>query len=455
MRMTRFACSMPGVILGFLTVAMTAFAPAACAADDARPTTAVKVEIVRAGDGYQLMRGGEPYHIKGAGREFGDIASFAAHGGNSIRTWTTRNDVETARQVLDEAHARGVTVALCLPMASEHWGFDYDDPKAVAKQLMRFRGEVLQYRDHPALLAWIIGNELNYDYTNSKVYDAVNDISRMIHELDPNHPTTTTLAGLDAAVLEDVSTRASDLDFVSLQVYGQLFILPDFIRTTGYDRPFFVTEWGAIGWWEVGKTTWGAPIEATSTEKAGTYLKGYREKLEPMQGQMIGSYVFLWGQKQERTPTWFGLFTEDGEETEAVDVMHYIWNDGWPDNRAPQVESMMVDGKSAHDNVTLTAGQAYKAMIDVIDHEDDELTYRWELKPESVATQVGGAFEESIASLDGLLRSPGEPDKQPGPPTEAAAVFTAPSPGEYRLFAYAYDGNGHAAHANVPFLVVP
>ena len=35
----------------------------------------------------------------------------------------------------------------------------------------------------------------------------------------------------------------------------------------------------------------------------------------------------------------------------------------------------------------------------------------------------------------------------------AATTLTAPPPGEYRLFAYAYDGNGHAAHANIPFLV--
>jgi hypothetical protein len=433
-----------GRLLTVLAAAFGLFAMNPCSAEAEHASTAIKVEIVQTADGYQLLRGGEPYVIRGAGLEFGDIASLAAHGGNSIRTWTTANDVETAQEVLDKAHALGITVALCLPMSSEHWGFDYDDPEAVAAQLERFRAEVLKYRDHPALLAWIIGNELNYDYTNPKVYDAVNDVSLMIRELDPNHPTTTTVAGLGADVLNDIVERAPDLDFISFQVYGQLFILPEFLEDTGYDGPFFVTEWGAIGWWEVGKTAWGAPIEATSTEKANTYLRGYREKLEPLEGQLVGSYVFLWGQKQERTPTWFGLFTEAGEKTEAVDVMHYIWNGAWPENRSPQVNSMMLDGKLATDNVTLSAGQTYDAVLDVIDHENDPLAYRWELKPESEATQVGGAFEESIANLDGLVVA-----------SAGTARITAPQPGEYRLFVYAYDDHGHAAHANIPFLVQP
>ena len=431
-------------VAGLATIALAVGLQAPTPVQAAEPSTAIRVEVVKTDDGYQLYRGGKPYFIKGAGREFGDIASLAAHGGNSIRNWTTVNDVETAQEVLDVAHAHGVTVALCLPMAAEHWGFDYDDEEAVAAQLEQFRADVLKYRNHPALLAWIIGNELNFDYTNSKVYDAVNDISKMIHELDPNHPTTTTVAGLFPEVLADISERAPDLDFVSLQAYGQLFGLPEFIAETGYDQPFFVTEWGAIGWWEVDKTTWGAPLEANSTEKAQTYLRAYREKLEPMEEQLIGSYVFLWGQKQERTPTWFGLFTEAGEETEAVDVMHYIWNGKWPDNRSPRVDGMTLDGRPAAANLTLTAGQTYEAGFDVVDPDGDEVSYRWELKPESQATQVGGAFEESIQNLDGLVAA-----------ASATARITAPKPGAYRLFAYAYDGQGHAAHANIPFLVEP
>ena len=108
-----------------------------------RPGTAIKVEIEASDDGYRLLRGGAPYFIKGAGLDFGDMRSFAAHGGNSIRTWTTTNEVESTQQLLDRAYANGVTVALCLELGAVHRGFDYDVRDAVAAQLEEFRSEVL------------------------------------------------------------------------------------------------------------------------------------------------------------------------------------------------------------------------------------------------------------------------------------------------------------------------
>ena len=51
--------------------------------------------------------------------------------------------------------------------------------------------------------------------------------------------------------------------------------------------------------------------------------------LAPNREQIVGNYVFLWGQKQERTPTWYGLFTPEGEATESVDVMTYLWTGAW------------------------------------------------------------------------------------------------------------------------------
>jgi exo-beta-1,3-glucanase (GH17 family) len=415
----------------------------ACSPETSETTSPMKVEIVESDDGYRLLRGGRPYEIRGAGMSIDDIERFAANGGNSIRNWTTISDRQDTQALLDAAHAHGVTVALGLPMHAERHGFDYNDEAAVAKQLAMMQAEVLKYRDHPAVLAWLIGNELDHSYTNPRVWDAVNDVARMIHELDPNHPVSTTLSGFKEEVISEMLTRAPDLDFYSFQLYGSLFGLPDQIRATGFDKPFMLTEWGTIGYWEMESTSWGAPVELTSSEKADVILRAHNDIITPLEDQMIGSYVFFWGQKQERTPTWFGLLTRAGDLTEAANVMNLVWTNSWPANRAPRVHGLFLDGKSSRQSVTLVAGESYEARFDLSDHEGDPLIYRWVVRPESDATQTGGDFERDIPGLDGLIAEPGE----------AVTTLTAPEPGRYRLFAYATDDHGHAAHANIPFLV--
>ena len=104
----------------------------------------------------ELHRGGQPYRPNGAGAVAGSLASLKAHGANSIRTWHVGDG-----QILDDAHALGLTVSLCLDVGRERLGFDYNDQGAVAAQLQRFRQQVDRFKNHPALLTWIIGNELN------------------------------------------------------------------------------------------------------------------------------------------------------------------------------------------------------------------------------------------------------------------------------------------------------
>jgi hypothetical protein len=191
------------------------------------------------------------------------------------------------------------------------------------------------------------------------------------------------------------------------------------------------------------KTAWGTPTELTSSEKADVFLRAHDEVLATFDGQLIGSYAFLWGQKQERTPTWFGLLTEAGEETEAIDVLHRRWTGSWPANRAPRVSAIRLAGKGYKDSVVLEVGETYEASFDVFDHEDDTLTYHWEVKPESESTKSGGDREARLPNLEGLLSNP----------AAATTSISVDAPGKYRLFAYAYDGNGNAAHANIPFLV--
>lgn len=403
------------------------------------PTTVetgpVKVEIVKDGSAYQLHRDGQAYTFNGAGLN-GDIETLSKHGGTSIRTWAENGEI------LDLAHKHNMTVLMCFYIQPERHGMDYDDQELVDKQFERVKEFVLEYKNHPALLAWCIGNELNLGLTNPKVYDEVNRISKWIHEADPNHPTTTTTASINPEVIKHINDRAPDLDFLSVQVYGDLFVLQDMIEEANWTKPYMVTEWGAIGHWEMQATEWGAPIEQNSSQKADNYLKGFNKSIANS-GQCIGNYVFLWGQKQERTPTWYGLFLESGEETEVIDVMHYIWNDEWPPNRTPRLEAMYLDDKEANENVYLLSGKSYPATVHIKDHEGDSLSYKWVIMRESQETKEGGDKEEVPESL-GVLESA----------SGSNVMITAPmEEGAYRLFVYVYDGNEHAAHANIPFYV--
>lgn len=403
----------------------------------------IPVEIVETPSGFVLHRDGQPYVVHGAGMMVDDLDRFVARGGNSIRTWTTRSDEFDIDGLLDRAHELGVTVALTLPMVPERHGFDYNDEVAVQKQLDELTQDVLRHKDHPALLVWIIGNELNHSYGNPRVWDAVNDVAEMIAKVDPNHPSTTALAGVYGEVIDEINARAPALDFLSFQVYGTLFGLKDKLAQLAFDRPFMVTEWGTIGWWEMETTHWGAPVELTSSEKAQVFLKGHEEVLSQLQSQLIGDYAFFWGQKQERTPTWFGLVTAEGELTEAVDVMTYKWTGQWPISQAPRVEAFTLAEKTARQSPIVLAGQTYPAEIKIQAEEGEGLSYHWSVLPESTAQAVGGDYEAPIAPVAGAIVQS----------TGASATIKLTERGAYRLFVRVTDSSGQAAHANIPFFV--
>lgn len=398
----------------------------------------VKVEIKKTSTGFEMLRAGKPYFIKGAGGT-SKMDKLKASGGNSIRTWDSNN----GETVLKDANRLGLTVTMGLNVSRERHGFNYDDTAAVKKQLALLRIEVKKYKDYPALLAWGIGNELNLDYKNPKVWDAVNDIAKMIHEEDPNHPATTMLAGINQREIDYIKARCPQLDLISVQVYGGLAKVPEQLKASGWNAAYMVTEWGPTGHWECPKTPWGAPVEETSSEKAAVYKSRYEASIVKDKN-CLGSYVFLWGQKQERTPTWYGLFTEAGEESEVVDVMEYEWTGKWPENRAPHLNSITLDGRKTMDFVYLNTGKEYPVLISATDPDGDKLSTRWEILPEATDLGQGGDREKRPQPVNGLIKDT----------SFNTAKLTAPDKtGAYRLFVYITDGKNNVATANVPFYV--
>lgn len=407
--------------------------------------TPSKVELINRNNRYQLVVNGQDFYIKGAGIDLGSVKSLAEYGGNAFRTWRVDNGERAALEILNEAEEHGLMVCMGIEVARERHGFDYNDKQAVAHQKAQIRKDVMALKDHPALLMWGIGNELNLRHTNPKVWDAVNELSEMIHDIDPNHPTTTMLAGAEPEVIQLVAKRSPDLDLLSFQLYGDIDKLPKYLADSAYTGAYTVSEWGATGHWESPCTDWGRPIEANSSDKANAYKTRYLDYIAADTAQCIGSFVFLWGQKQERTPTWYGVFLENGRHTEAAQTMYQLWTSEDCDNPVPKYPLLTLEGAEAISSVRLTEGSTYSAQVNCQVTDNQSISYRWELMKEVEKSQEsdGGDFEPT----PDIVWHQSQSDKL------QRVEFEAPEAGEYRLFVYLDDGFGGSATANMPILV--
>jgi hypothetical protein len=396
----------------------------------------VPVELRQGDDGWQLLRGGEPYLIKGAGGS-ASLERLAAAGANSVRTWST----EDAGRILDEAHALGMTVTVGIWLGHERHGFDYADPAQVEEQFARARDAVLRYKDHPALLLWGVGNEMEgfESGDNPAIWKAVNDIGVMIRELDPHHPTMTVTAEIGGERIEWVHRNSPAIDIHGINTYGGALSVAERLREGGATKPYVLTEFGPVGTWEMPTTDWGAPYEQTSTAKAEFYRQSYRQAVLDNPGTALGAYAFLWGHKMEGTSTWFGMLLGDGAKLGAVDAMTELWAGTLPDDTSPTIEPIQINTSPA-----VEPGTMLEASAAVGDAEGQDVRVEWVLRPESGEYSTGGDFRRSPPDVDGAVIA-----AQAG----TAKIRMPDEPGPYRLFAYAYDPAGNAATANIPLLV--
>ena len=164
---------------------------------------AVKVEVRQTPQGWEMLRDGKPYYVKGAGGDT-HLDIVVNIGGNSIRTW----GIDDAQTILDNAQKHGLTVMLGMWLQHERHGFDYSNKAKVEKQLNHFKSVIDQFKNHPALLMWGIGNEVDLFYSNTRVWDAIEDIAKYAHQVDPNHPTSTVTAGLDSMEVALIKQKA-------------------------------------------------------------------------------------------------------------------------------------------------------------------------------------------------------------------------------------------------------
>lgn len=401
-----------------------------------KPALPLNVEVRHVNGVWRLYVNKRPFFIKGAGgAEL--LGKLKAAGGNSIRTWGTDN----LQSVLDEAQRNELTVCVGIWLHHEQdaEGFDYSKPEMVQAQLERVRQCVMRFKDHPAVLLWGLGNEMEGYEAGDKIeiWRAVNEAARVTKQLDPNHPTMTVISELGGQRVACVHRYCPDIDIVGINTYAGAASIAERYAKLGGTKPYIVTEFGPPGPWELGKTHWGAAIEPTSTEKALWYRKAYKGSIE-RQPLCLGSYAFLWGHKQETTATWYGMFLKDGEKLEAVDTMTELWTGKPPRDRCPIIKQLKI-----RDRNEFAPHEIFIADLEASDPAHRPLQVRWVVQPEQPEKLTAGAEEKALPELtDIVIRSD----------TAHAQVRAPEQPGGYRLFAYVRNGVG-AAVANVPFLV--
>lgn len=358
-----------------------------------------ETQLMHDKDSWRLQRDGQPYLIKGGGGEI-LLDELVAAGGNSIRLWGD----DHLGEKLDEAQRLGLTVTAGIWLGQVRQGFDWSDADGLIKQREHVAATVSKYKDHPALLMWALGNEMeDAEGSNGAVWTAINSLAVMVRQIDPAHPTMTVIAEI------------------------------------GGTKPYVLTEFGPPGIWECGKDAIGAFAELSSTAKAEKYREAYTAAVLGEAGLSLGAYAFLWGNKQEVTPTWFSMFLPDGSRLAAVDTMAELWRGEPVANPCPQIVSLSISGERH-----VKPGTHLQAVLDTSDPDSDPLSVAWSLVRDPEEYGTGGDTEDSLPAYpQALLKS----DRS------GAEIVLPEDGGLYRLCVTVRDGNGGAAVANVPVRV--
>lgn len=410
---------------------------------------ATKFEIKKIDGVWHLLKEGEVFYINGAATNnfYDTVDDF---GGNAIRTYSITNQTAT---ILDEAYKNGCYVNVGYYMKREKDGFDYGNATAVAAQLEDARTYVRRFRNHPAVMCWSVGNETMASYTDTRLWDAVEDMAAMIHEEDPNHPTTIALAGANTDHIRYIITKSPSIDILSVNSYDpSVASIINNVRAAGWDKPWMVTEFGQRGTWATTTSTtpkklsWGALVEMTSTQKAAVYKRLLRDDIKARENDgCIGSFAFLWGyQTHGEVLTWYGLFDKNQNSFGVVDELQNSWTGSYPKTLAPVIadrHAMKMNGKIADDEIMVAKGSSNTATVTATSPSGAALTYRWLIYAEGTAASNGSLPD----GISGLITDS----------TLPTITFNAPStPGGQRLVVFATDETNHkAASAVIPFYV--
>lgn len=404
-------------------------------------------KIIEKNGAFELYVDGVKTYIKGVGGT-NRIDLAAQNGANAFRTWG--GNVESVKKDVALAAANKMYIMQGIWLTKDRKSYLDETYKNKMRAEIRLLAET--FKDDPNILIWGLGNEIDHEEqaNTAAAWKFVDELAGIIKSIDKRHLVATVITHNQKA-LDSIAAYTKNLDLVGINSYGAIAELEELVNESNYKGAYLVTEWGPTGWWETTKTSWGAPIEQTSEEKRLVYENRYNNYILASK-RCLGSFVFLWGQKEERTPTWFSMFVENnvvglplkGEKTPMVEAMERVWKGIELKQTAPVVEKMTIDGKTGVESVTTKAGKWFEGKVEVTDKENNQLTYHWEILKEATVLGSGGSYEPRPERVGSVITT-----------KNASCTSSVSEPGNYRLYVYISDNTGFVSTANVPFQIAP
>ncbi len=203
---------------------------------------------------------------------------------NTIRMYGSLPRIEESLAVLDTFLMHGIRVLFTVTLDVKH-------PVSNASKYVNY------FKDHPAILGWIVGNEINYSKFYGKISweEAVVYASANIAEIranDSNHPVIVSWGD----PRWDYETGITELDFDILAV--QLYLYDTFEETFSRhkqmsDKPLLISEYGGDDF-DATKNEIDEDAQAWVDEKLTKELAGHLASLDVGEAVAIGGTVFAW-----------------------------------------------------------------------------------------------------------------------------------------------------------------
>lgn len=185
------------------------------------------------GIGESNTQGYADYYIQYGATDAPHLETLAV---NTVKTYDPFAQTPAGLALLDDLHARGIMVAMTVLA----WHGDAG-PK-------NYLAAVDYFKNHPAILMWVVGNEFNYNnlYGAADLDAAtaiVNEAIAEIHAADPDHPVA---VGHGEVPSPERYAAVPDADIWALNLYPALDLDSRFVAWPALsDRPMFVSEYGA------------------------------------------------------------------------------------------------------------------------------------------------------------------------------------------------------------------